>query len=290
MQKKLRIFLYIFIGISIAAISFTIIKSFSNRYYYNAIFKEGMGLKKGIKVNMLGIQIGEVSNIELYEDSIIVIFWLKNTRIKQGSTLLLVPTNIFGDKEIVLHQGKGEALPPHSTIYGSSQKGLREAIVSFGTFIDQLDSLTLELTLLTYNAQKAFTETVKGLNETMTNVEKEAVQTLKDVREIAKSTNEMMDRTAVDFATTIENFRNASDHFKSLSETADSVFDVEIIKLIKTSARIDTLVSFLTSGRGTAGRLITDDMLYTKLDSAVVSLKAILDDIKKNPKRYFSIF
>lgn len=287
MRKKL---LLLIIGIVIVAIASILILNLVNRCYYKAIFYEAHGLKKGSKVTMLGIPIGAVRNIELHEDSVIATFWIKNIRLKQGATLSLEPLNIFGDKELVLYTGQGDILPPYSTIYGTPKKGLRETIVSLGIFVDHLDSLIHEMIYLTSDAQRAFDETSQGLGKTISSVQQEAVRTLQDVREIATKTHGMMDKSTSALGATIENLRDVSASLKLLLETADTSFSIGLQALANTTARIDTLTALLVAGKGTAGKLLTSDTLYITIDSTLNSLKELLDDIKKNPAKYFKIF
>jgi phospholipid/cholesterol/gamma-HCH transport system substrate-binding protein len=49
----------------------------------------------------------------------------------------------------------------------------------------------------------------------------------------------------------------------------------------------DSLMRMLSSGQGLAGRLLGDPTLYDKLNKLTTDLGAILDDIRKNPRRYF---
>jgi phospholipid/cholesterol/gamma-HCH transport system substrate-binding protein len=48
----------------------------------------------------------------------------------------------------------------------------------------------------------------------------------------------------------------------------------------------------MNDGKGSAGKLMTDDSLYLNLSSSLESLNELLADMKANPKRYvhFSLF
>ena len=48
----------------------------------------------------------------------------------------------------------------------------------------------------------------------------------------------------------------------------------------------------LNKGKGSAGKFLTNDTLYTNLSGSVESLNMLLKDMKANPKRYvhFSVF
>jgi phospholipid/cholesterol/gamma-HCH transport system substrate-binding protein len=56
--------------------------------------------------------------------------------------------------------------------------------------------------------------------------------------------------------------------------------------LVTVTARADSLVGSLRNGNGTASRFLSDTTLYNQMVEAVGHLNEILADIKKNPKRY----
>jgi phospholipid/cholesterol/gamma-HCH transport system substrate-binding protein len=53
--------------------------------------------------------------------------------------------------------------------------------------------------------------------------------------------------------------------------------------------RLDTLVTSLNKGDGTAGRLLQDKQLYDNMNSAVLELRGLLTEIKKDPKKYLNV-
>ena len=52
------------------------------------------------------------------------------------------------------------------------------------------------------------------------------------------------------------------------------------------------MMNNMNEGKGTAGKIMTNDTLYTNLTNSLESLNILLVDMKANPKRYvhFSIF
>jgi phospholipid/cholesterol/gamma-HCH transport system substrate-binding protein len=40
-------------------------------------------------------------------------------------------------------------------------------------------------------------------------------------------------------------------------------------------------------GQGSLGRMVNDDKLYTDLAASVKSLRALIDDVRANPQKYF---
>ncbi|HNL38076.1 MAG TPA: hypothetical protein PKH43_03055, partial [Saprospiraceae bacterium] len=54
-------------------------------------------------------------------------------------------------------------------------------------------------------------------------------------------------------------------------------------------SRVDTLAQGLSSGKGTAGKLLTDDALYYNLVDATRHLELLTQDLRLNPKRYTTV-
>ena len=52
---------------------------------------------------------------------------------------------------------------------------------------------------------------------------------------------------------------------------------------------MDTLVSQLNSGEGTAGQLLKDKQLYENMNKVVADLQGLISDIRKDPKKYINV-
>jgi phospholipid/cholesterol/gamma-HCH transport system substrate-binding protein len=65
-----------------------------------------------------------------------------------------------------------------------------------------------------------------------------------------------------------------------------------LINLKATLENTAVLIEGMNEGKGTTGKLFTDDSLYTNLNSSIRSLDILLQDIQAQPKRYvhFSLF
>ncbi len=84
--------------------------------------------------------------------------------------------------------------------------------------------------------------------------------------------------------------------FNSLGSIADTLAAADLygsINNLRSSLeRASSLLGNLSEGEGTAGKLITNDSLYTNLSNSLGSLDLLLQDMRTNPKRYvhFSLF
>lgn len=59
--------------------------------------------------------------------------------------------------------------------------------------------------------------------------------------------------------------------------------------LVSVLARTDTSLARLTAGEGTLGLLLKDPALYRNTDSLVIELRALVADLKANPRKYVNL-
>jgi len=72
---------------------------------------------------------------------------------------------------------------------------------------------------------------------------------------------------------------------KAAAEAADSL----MTGLGATTRRFDALLAKLDEGEGTAAMLINDPALYMRTDSTLTAVQRLLDDLRRNPKKYFKL-
>ena len=63
-------------------------------------------------------------------------------------------------------------------------------------------------------------------------------------------------------------------------------------KLASSTARLDSILAVVESGKGTFGRMMADTALFDDTKALVASMKRLMAEIEKNPKKYlkFSVF
>ena len=59
--------------------------------------------------------------------------------------------------------------------------------------------------------------------------------------------------------------------------------------LVRTVARTDSVVAKVNAGAGTAGLLVNDPALYRNADSLMIEVRALVADLRANPKKYLSV-
>ncbi|HLP52857.1 MAG TPA: hypothetical protein VK154_18340, partial [Chitinophagales bacterium] len=53
--------------------------------------------------------------------------------------------------------------------------------------------------------------------------------------------------------------------------------------------QLNGVLADVNQGKGTLGKIVKDDALYSKVDTAVTNLNVLLKDVKARPYRYISI-
>ena len=76
----------------------------------------------------------------------------------------------------------------------------------------------------------------------------------------------------------IADFSSAAGKLDRLSDRMDSL-----------SVRMQSISGKVDRGDGTLGKLVNDRKLYTDFAATVDSLRILISDVKKNPKRYFKV-
>jgi len=158
-------------------------------------------------------------------------------------------------------------------------KELRESIRNFA-------QLSAELAK-TVNAQS------KNLDRISTDVQ----DGLKTVSAAADNLNRFSNR--VDSATSrgelqtiVDNSQHAARELVTaatrLREISDGLGRTES-RLSTAVTRADSVFSKVNSGQGSLGLLVNDAALYRNTDSLVAELRALVADVKKNPKRYINV-
>jgi len=60
-------------------------------------------------------------------------------------------------------------------------------------------------------------------------------------------------------------------------------------RLDSLTARLDTVLQNLNNGQGTAGQLLHDKQLYENMNQTVGEMRALIAEIKKDPKKYLNV-
>lgn len=205
----------------------------------------------------------------------------KRLRIPEGS-YAEVKTALLGSSTVNIVSGNGGGyLAPGDTIQGRLDGGaMGEAskmIPAVADVIPKVDSVLVSLNdVLTDPAIKNTLANVEQLTAQLNGTSAELDRLVKgDVRKAAGKLVAL------------------EDEMLELSSRLNEIEYEKLVNSLEASLNnIEEVAASLNSGEGTAGMLLKDSTLYTKLNATCEAATLLLEDLKKNPKRYvhFSVF
>lgn len=240
---------------------------------------DGVGLNRGDRVLLNGVQVGTVRRVDLDPPSRVTV----NIRVDDdlrlpADTRALARADVFGATTLSLQPGSAlVALESGDTIRGITETPLPELATELGgqarTILAAADSL------LSPDAVSSMRATANVLPEVATQL-RGAFAELSMAAASLRRTAEEMERAGTGAATgeTLMEVRGSA----AAARTALETLDVSLISLASVLGKID-------QGQGTLGRLVNDTTLYGDLQAALREVRALTADVRANPKRYLSV-
>jgi phospholipid/cholesterol/gamma-HCH transport system substrate-binding protein len=241
-------------------------------------FADVGNLKKGNPVKVSGVTLGSVEDIRFEDVGRVVVGLSLDPRItpKRDATVEIASIGLVGDLVINLDPGQAaEPLPAGQRITGRQEQGFMTMGAELG---EQAKSTMTALQDL------ASQRLADDLHETLTSVQRladtysntrqgpsaELTEALATFTQLGKRLDSTLSNPSID--RTLAQTESLTVRFTDLAD-----------RLAGTSARVDSLLSKVNAGQGTAGMVVNDSTLYVNLRDLTASLKAFVDDLKKNP-------
>ena len=258
----------------------------SSGYPLYTRFAWGQNLKQGQPVQLAGVSVGYVDDVQLRDEGYLdVTLRIENKyKIPRSSTAAVVPVGIFGDVAVGLTPKAPSpiAYHPGDTVpAGVSPPGMTEILARVDTIGRRVSLITaaLEEQLVaggTFRDVRQTIDAAQRLTLQLNRVAAEQSQNLTATMASFRRAANAVDPAVVD--STLRNFRAASENLNALSG-----------ELTRSVARMDSLVAGLQRGRGTAGKLLSDDSLYADLRATVRRVDSLMADFQRNPRRYINL-
>ncbi|MCQ2345914.1 MAG: MlaD family protein [Paludibacteraceae bacterium] len=252
-----------------------------------AIYENIGGLTEQAPVYVRGYKVGQVDLIQ-YDFSkqqafTVTISVDKHILIPEGSQFVLADDGLLGGKAIILtipvgtetehFYAKGDTIPTSVELglLASLQEGLMGKLSGVMSDIDSL--------VLTVNNQLADNHLQASLQH---------VDMITD--QLSVSASDIRNLTHNQLPGLVE---NADSAIANINYVAADLRDADLKATVaRLNTTVDTLNAVLSSQEGTLGLLLNDKALYQHIDSTVVSVDSLINDLKAHPKRYvhFSVF
>ena len=270
---------------------------FSKTVHYYVVYDKVGGLAESSPVEVNGYRVGVVQSLRFLDPEsgrlLVTLSVDKGFRLPVNTVSEITTASLIAGMKIQLVYGNGPGTYSNGdTIPGrlaesiitkveSELAPLKEKISDLVSAIDSIivsvnEIMDPQFRINIRSGVASLSSTAKSINEA------ELKSTLENINKFTRMLAENSDK----LSSTFSSLENVADTLAA----ADIYNSVNNLKLSLEKASV--LMENLNNGQGTAGKLMTNDSLYTNLSNSLESLNLLLLDMKANPKRYvhFSLF
>ena len=251
------------------------------------------GLSASAPVTINGLVVGRITKINLIPATAkleVEIQVESDFPISKSSTIDIYEPGLIGGKQIQIvpnmsdtnmaengHVFNGRIVPGLTTLVGEKLTPLQEKIEKVATSADVL--LNNLNDVLDAKSKANLRESIAKLNSLMDEFGK-----------ATKSVNTILNKNQANIDGSLSNLNKTTANFSKISDTLANAKIGQTIKNFEQSLKgVNTIISNLQQGKGSMGKLLTDDQLYKNLNSTSLELELLLQDLRLNPTRYINV-
>jgi phospholipid/cholesterol/gamma-HCH transport system substrate-binding protein len=249
-------------------------------------FTWGQSLKQGQAVLLAGVTVGYVSDVQLNPAGVIDVDMRIQKKFKVPRTAVaeIYPVGIFGDVAVALKPSGPSPISyaPGDTVPSRPATGGLDALQArTDTVTASLARITraLEMELVQAGALREIRQTIGATNRFVAQLQgmvgeqnRNFSATLAAFRGAAKAVD------SAQIASTLTSFRQTS-------ASADSL----MLRLSSNTTQLQAILARLERGDGTAGKFLTDTLLYRDARNLLVRVDSLMTDFQRNPRKYINL-
>lgn len=304
MTNQAKVGIFTFATVAIFILGFYFLKGtnlFVRKNVYYAVYDRVDGLYKSNLVEVNGFPVGRVGTMERNPETGKIVVELDlnkdiNVPNSDSTVALLVATDFLGSKKVSLVFGDAkEYMKDGDTISTLFKKDITEQLGSqidpimadVKTMLPKLDSTIGGIKLMfdvndprsIYTTFAKVNNAIDGINAILADNKSSIKLTLENLQSFTDNLKKNNDK----ITHLLSNVDNLSDSLKqaNLKETVEN--------LNATITQLKLMLTDINQGKGTLGKVVKNDELYTKVDSAIGNLNVLLKDVKARPYRYIQI-
>ena len=255
------------------------------------------GLLKGSVISLNGFNVGIVSNISLQSDNSLLVSVKINEDfdVPANSILKISNQDLMGTKGISVILGNSDLLAKNNDtliaeIENSLQDEVNKQILPLKNkaegLISSVDSLMVIFTsVLNTDARKNLASSFKNLDETFILMS----ESMKELNKLVVTNEKNISNSIKNFESITgkisDNNESIENILKKMSSISDSVSSKDIGDIIK---NLNNITNKISAGQGNLGILNSDDQLYRNIEKTTNDISILVEEIKKDPKKYFN--
>ena len=280
---------------------------FSNELVYYSVYKDVTGLEKSNPVLINGLEIGRVRSMNFTspgaQDVIVEIVIKTPVDIPVNSISRIFSSSILGSKAIEIKLGNSsELVQPGDTLTSQVEESIKDAVnrelqplkIKAENLMNSIDTVMSMLeNLFDKTNQGNIAKSVEHFAHSFENLENTTgtLDTLMQSQKVRiEKILENIESISLSLKSNQDNFDNIMSNFSSLSDTlAKARITETLLSASKAMDEFSEIAAGINRGEGSLGMLVKDDSLYIHLQKSARDLDLLLEDIRKNPKKYVKV-
>ena len=253
-------------------------------------FGWGSGLKQGQQVQLGGVAIGYVDEVDLDMQGGTILVTMRiddKYKVPQTTVAYVEAYGIFGDQIIALRPTEPSPTPfsPSDTVpAGPPAPTTAQIIAKVDSIGNSLGDVAeaFEIQLVQGGGIEDLRRSLSGMNRLIAQLNAVAIEQSRQLTLTQQGFRSAL--AAIDSATvdsTVRNLRATSANLADLTANFE-----------RSSAHLETVLAKVDSGSGTAALLLNDPNLYLDMRKVTVRLDSLLAELQANPRKFlkFSVF
>jgi len=305
-SKELRVGSLVAISILVFFAGFYFLRGsnlFSSSNYYHTYYDNVAGLQPSAPVQIKGLQVGKVSDIELGKDGAgrvkVTLEMSDDYTIPQGTVAKLASGDLLGSKLIKLELAAGAPEAQEgSTLPSQIEGGVIDQVSSeitpllrtIQTVVTHVDSAILSLnTVVGADNQRHVASAIAALDATSQNFARLSASISAQsstMTSILRNTNSVTSTLSANNAKLDHIFTNLDG---VSSQLAAAPIDKTMADLQATTASLRASLDRVNRGEGSLGVLLNDPTFARRLDTLTRNFSYLAEDLKAHPSRYINL-
>lgn len=256
------------------------------------------GLSEASIVTINGLKVGKVDAITFNPNpekkgTLLVEFSLQNKfEFSKNSVAKIYPAGLMGGQNLaIIPDYNGDKAKSGDYLKGEIKSDLFSAVgEKFNPIQSKLENVLVHVDSLVMGINQTLNkEARQSLNRSIVGFE----STVYNLNKTMRSVNQLLNDNKLKVNTTLDNTKKITENVSKISEDlAKAELGKTVKKLEVTIENVNGLLKGISSGKGTVGKLVSDEKLYTNLTNATKEMEELLREMKLNPKRFvhFSLF
>jgi phospholipid/cholesterol/gamma-HCH transport system substrate-binding protein len=235
-------------------------------------------LRKSSPVKIAGgIRIGEVEGIKQSGEKTEVTVWIENKyKLIKSAKFAIFTTGIIGEKYINVF------VPPSLDV---------EDFFGDGDKVIGIDPPSFDQMMLTFqgflqkDGSQILAEIFQNSNRFVGNLNKITEENKYDINKTVLITKNMMATMSVQMKMFMDQLNVFTRNMSELSEKNKQDIAITLRNLSETTSGLNKIVNRIESGRGSLGKLLTDETIYNNIRDASVFAKDLFRSLNQDPSK-----